>query len=239
MSTTCFAPVLGKKIRVTRLDNCCNPAPAGTECGMAISDGFIRVSMSTETTEGTEITTTKADGTVCYSVRTPDSFNRMTVEIEFCQVDPDLFEMMSNAEPFVDYNGDTTGFTVGEGSLEKRFALELWTGLASNEEACLTPGAEEGSGYFLLPCLQGGVLGDFEVVGDGESNFTITGAFTNKAIGWGVGPYDVMLDAEGEPAPLPAPGLETSKHFLATLTGVAPPPAACGCQPMPGAPVPS
>lgn len=234
MPTTCFAPVLGKKIRVTRLDNCCNPAAPGTECGMVISDGFIRVSMSTETTEGTEISPTKADGTPCYSVRTPDSFNRMTVEVEFCQVDPDLYEMMSNAKPFVDYNGDTTGFTVGEGALEKRFALELWTGLGSNEDACLTPGAEEGSGYFLLPCLQGGIIGDFEVVGDGESNFTITGAFTNKAIGWGVGPYDVLLNAEGNPAPLPAPGIPTDDHFLATVTGVAPPPSACGCQPMPG-----
>lgn len=234
MPTTCFAPVLGKKIRVTRLDNCCNVSPPGTECGMVVSDGFIRVSLSTETTEGNEIAPTKADGTTCYSVRTPDSFNRMTVEIEFCQVDPDLYEMMSNAEPFVDYNGDTTGFTVGEGTLEKRFALELWTGLGSNEEACLTPGAEEGSGYFLLPCLQGGVLGDFEVVGDGESNFTITGAFTNNAIGWGQGPYEVMLDELGDPAPLPPPGLATTRHFLATLTGVAPPPSACGCQPMPG-----
>lgn len=234
MPTTCFAPVLGKKIRVTRLDNCCNTAPPGTECGMVISDGFIRITLSTETTEGTEIAPTKADGTTCYSVRTPDSFNRMTVEIEFCNVDPDLFEMMSNAEPFVDYNGDTTGFTVGEGALEKRFALELWTGLASNEEACTTPGAEEGSGYFLLPCMQGGVLGDFEVVGDGESNFTITGAYTNKAIGWGQGPYEVMLDELGDPAPLPAPGIATDRHFLATITGVAPPPAACGCQAMPG-----
>jgi len=233
MPTTCFAPVLGKKIRVTRLDNCCNPGPAGTECGLVVSDGFIRVSLSTETTEGNEIAPVKADGTTCYSVRTPDSFSRMTVEVEFCRVDPDLYEMMSNAEPFLDYNGDTTGFTIGEGNLEKRFAFELWTGLGSEEEACLTPGAEEGSGYFLLPCLQGGVLGDFEVVGDGESNFTITGAFTNKAIGWGQGPYEVMLDADDNPAPLPPPGIATDRHFLTTLTGVAPPPSVCGCQAMP------
>jgi hypothetical protein len=239
MPTICYSPVLGKTVRVSRLDSCCRVAPPGTDCGFVVTDGFIRVSLSTETTEGTEIAPTKANGTNCYSVRTPDSFSRMTVEIEFCQVDPDLFEMMSNAEPFVDYNGDTTGFTVGEGTLEKKFSLEMWSGLASNEEACTTPGAEEGSGYFLLPCLQGGILGDFELVGDGESNFTITGAFTNKAIGWGVGPYDVMLDADDLPAPLPAPGIPTNQHFLTTTTGVAPPPSACGCQVMPGDPIPS
>lgn len=231
MAAKCFSLVLGKKIRVTRLDSCCTPPVSGTACSYVVSDGFVRVSMSAEVSDGTEIAPTKADGTTCYTIKTPDSFTRFTVEIEFCQVDPELFEMMSNADPFVDYNGDTSGFVVSDGNLDKRFALELWTGIAS--DAACEPGSEENSGYFLLPCVQGGVFGDFEVTGDGESNFTLTGAFTQRALGWGVGPYDVLLDATDTPAPLPAPGMPTDSHYLATLTGVAPPPANCGCLPMP------
>ena len=42
-------------------------------------------------------------------------------------------------------------------------------------------------GYLLLPCLQGGVIGDFTIE-NAAITFTVTGATTKDGNGWGIGP---------------------------------------------------
>src|SRR3546814_7790112 len=64
--------------------------------------------------------------------------------MEFCGVDPDLLSVTTNAEPYADYDLENAGFTVAEGTIDKRFSFELWTGLSGR--AC-EPGDEEASGY--------------------------------------------------------------------------------------------
>jgi hypothetical protein len=225
--TRCFTPIRGKRLRVTRLDSCGNPPVAGAECGVVSTDGFISVSLSSEVEAGTEIITRKADGSLCVNERTADSFKRFTVEIQFCNVDPDLYELVTNANPYADYNAQVAGFTIGEGAVDATFALELWTGLTG---AGCAPGAEEASGYLLLPFVNAGVLGDLEINGEAAIEFSLTGAFTKGGNAWGVGPYPVVADTGGEPAVLPT-ALDPLDHLLLMETGIAPPPAACGCQP--------
>lgn len=75
-----------------------------------------------------------------------------------------------------------------------------------------------GSGYLLLPCLQGGVIGDFTIE-NAAVTFTITGASTKDGNGWGAGPYpahalDTPLDVNDhlyvafseDPLPVPTDG---------------------------------
>src|SRR3546814_2580569 len=90
------------------------------------------------------------------------------------------------------YDLENAGITVAEGTIDKKFALELWTGLSGR--AC-EPGDEEASGYMLLPFVNAGVLGDVEVTGEDAITFSMTGAFTRGGNAWGVGPYNVLMDA--------------------------------------------
>jgi hypothetical protein len=231
MPTRCFTPVLGKKIRVTRLDSCGNAPASGTEDAVAVTDGFITLTLSSEVEEGAEIITKKANGHLCVNEMTDPSFKRFTMELEFCGVDPGLLSLLTNAEIYEDWNENAAGITVPEGTIDTKFGFELWTGLSG--QACPT-GVEEASGYLLLPFSNAGVLGDLEVAGEDAVNFSMTGAFTKGGNGWGRGPYNVLQDDSSDPAPLPT-ALDPLDHLLLVETGLAPPDGACGLQAMPAA----
>ena len=223
MSTTCFAPIFGKRIRVSLMDQCCR-AVTGGDCEEVVTDGFVSLSLSSETEDGAEIITKKASGALCINIKRPDAFKRFTMEMEFCGVNPDLLSFMTNMSAYEDWDGNVSGATVTEGTVDKKFGLELWTGLA---DAACEPGVEEASGLFTLPCLNAGVLGDVSIDGENEISFSMTGAYTVSGHGWGTGIHDVVLNA-GVPDLLPSAILPT-EPLLILQTGVAPPPSACGC----------
>lgn len=231
MASHCMIPMLGKRIRVTELDEC-GAVVLGTARSV-VTDGFINVTISSETEDGTEILVRNAAGNICVNEKLADSFKRLTLEIEFCGVNPDLLSIVSNAEPYEDYAGDVAGFTVPEGEMNKRFSFELWTGLAG--QACLPGQTGEASGYLLLPFVQAGVLGDITIDGENQATFSITGAYTKGGNVWGVGPFDVVYDdATPTPAASKLPtALDPFDHMLLIDTAVTPPPVACDAVPVP------
>ena len=225
MATHCFIPILGKRIRVTPLDNC-GAIPVDAE--YVATDGFVTITLSSEVEEGTEIIVRKASGALCVNEKMADSFKRFTVEIDFCGVNPSLLAIVSNAVPYED-GDDVIGFTVPEGEIAKWFSLELWTGLSG---AVCAPGAEEASGYLLLPFVVAGVLGDIEIGGEDAITFSLTGAATKGGNAWGTGPYNVVMadavDPEDPPVPAPLPtAIDAFDHLLMIDTALAPPPEAC------------
>ena len=228
MATHCFIPVLGKRIRATLLDACGTAPASGTADSMVVTNGFISLTLSSQVEDGTEIITKKADGSLCVNEMTDPSFKRFTLEMEFCGVDPGLLSVVTNAEIYEDYASDPIGFTVPEGTIDTRFALELWTGLSG--AACAT-GADEASGYLLLPFVAAGVLGDLTVDGENAVTFSMTGAFTKGGNAWGVGPYNVMYDDAAVASPLPT-ALDPLDHLLMIETGLALPASVCGLQAM-------
>lgn len=230
MATTCFIPILGKRLRVTTLDSCGNVPAGATADSQLVTDGFITLSMSAEVDDGTEIITKKADGTFCVNEKLASNFKRFTVSITFCGVNPSLLAMVTNAEAYNDYTvGNVAGIIVGEGAIEKNFALELWTGVSG--AACL-PGAAFLGGYVLLPNVRAGVLGDISVDGENAVTFSLTGAYTKGGNAWGTGPYNVLLNGSSQPAQLPT-AVDPFDHMLLVQTSLAPPASACAPLPMP------
>lgn len=227
MATRCFKPVLGKRLRAVVVDNCGNVPASGTADSMVVTDGFISFTLSAEVEDGVEIITKKADGSLCVNQRTADSFKRFTIEAEFCGVDPGLLSVTTNAEIYENYEAIAAGIVVPEGTINKQFSLELWSGL--DGEAC-APGDEEASGYFLTPFVQAGVLGDITIDGENAVSFTMTGAYTKGGNAWGVGPFFVIADENGDAAVLPT-ALDPLDHLLLIATGIAPPASACGLVP--------
>lgn len=233
MPTHCFIPILGKRIRTTRL-GVCGDVPAPATVGAYIStDGFVSVELSSEVEEGDEIIVRKADGSLCVNEKMSDSFKRFTLEMTFCDVNPGLLTIVSNAEQYMDYAGDLAGFTVPEGNIDKCFALEVWTGLSG--QAC-APGADVASGYMLLPFIQAGVIGDIEITGEDAVTFSMTGAYTKGGNAWGVGPYKVVYNDATPPVAAALPtALDPFDHFLMMDSGLALPPSSCELMPMPAA----
>lgn len=225
MATKTFTPLMGKRLRITALDVCGRVPTPGAEDSVLVTSGFVSIALSSEVEEGTEIVQKRADGSLCVNDKQPNSFKRFNGEVTLCGVDPAALSLLTNAEIYEDYQSNPSGFVVPEGTINKAFALELWTGLSG--QAC-DPGTEEASGYFLLPFLQAGVLGDFSVDGENAINLSMTGAYTKSGNAWGTGPYAVMRGETGNtPAVLPTP-LDPGDHLLGLLTGIAPPPESDG-----------
>lgn len=217
-------------MRVTRLDgNCCSPVEG--DCSTVVSSGFISVSMTDNIEPPDEFKQKNAAGEYCYPpVRTRPLLNWIEVEIQFCQVDPELFELVTGS-PIVTDDASPEVNAIGFGTdndtyATGRFALEVWTNLGG-DAACSADGARYG--YLLLPCLKEGTFGDLTIE-NGPINFTVN-AVTSGFNDWGVGPYDVILDAAGLPSPLLS-ALPTQRQRQWMLTQLAPPEASCGCQPL-------
>jgi hypothetical protein len=227
-------------MRVSKMDSGCRPVITG-DCSEVVTDGFMSLTLSSETEDGAVITTRKASGAICINFKAPDSFLRFTAEMEFCGVDPDLMSFMTNMQAYADWSGDIAGATVQEGAVDKKFGLEIWTGLDS---PVLAEYDEEASGYIVLPCMNAGVLGDIAIDGENAISFTMTGAYTVSGNAWGVGNHRVLMNPDGggvgEPWPdfLPEALLPT-EPMLIMETGVAPPPSACGCSAFTADPAPA
>jgi len=224
MSTRCFIPVLGKRLRVISLDECGNPPASGTAGSVVTTGGFISIQLSAQVEDGQEIITRRADGSLCVNEMGSPSFKRFNVEMTFCGVDPGLLSVVTNAEIYEDYSNDPIGFTVPEGTIDSRFSLELWTGLSG---AVCEVGADTASGYMLSPFVHAGVMSDLTVDGENAVTFGMTGAFTRGGNAWGVGGYNVMRDETSSPAPLPT-ALDPFDHLLMIETGLAYPAEVCG-----------
>lgn len=223
MPTKCYTPIRGKRLRVTELDDCGLIQPTSRS---VVTDGFVEVALSAEVEDGTEILVRNAAGNICINEKAADSFKRFTVEVHFCGVNPSLMSMVTNAKEYEDHAGEVAGFVVPEGEMTGKFALELWTGLSG--QAC-GAGGEEASGYLLLPLVQSGTLGDISITGEDAIDFAVTNSYTVGGNAWGVGPYNVVMNTEAEPAAaakLPT-ALDAYDHLLLMDTTLAPPPAAC------------
>ncbi|MGH8965313.1 MAG: hypothetical protein ACRDXB_08290, partial [Actinomycetes bacterium] len=225
---TCPSLLRGTVLRATRLDACGRPVYG--DCNAVVSDGFITVSMSAETEEGEAINVTKANGQTCISEPGCEQLSHYTTEIEFCEVDPDLVNIMNPSfEVYRDFEGNPIGW---DDSVELRcdlgYALEVWTGVYAAEDACSGAGAQGQWGYLLLPWVVGGAPGDLEITNDAVS-FTFNGR-TKVGSGWRRGPYNVQAGEGGVPVPMLKPiGPQVPRRFF--VTTIRPPEAECGCQP--------
>lgn len=212
MATQKYGMVRGKRFRLTTLDNCGRVTSSSTQ---VTGKGFVSIKLSAETEDGSEILQRDFTGGLCINERGNDSFKYFGLEIEMCNVDPDVMVVATNAKAYQDTAGSLAGFTVPEGELDKYFALEIWTGVAGN--AC-ADGSNEASGYLLLPFVAAGVFGEWELNGEDAVTFSLSNAKTKGGNNWGVGPYtNVMYNSEGTLAALPS-ALDPFDHLLMTQT---------------------
>jgi hypothetical protein len=218
-----FPLVRGRSMRATRLDGCCRPI--GGPDSQIVTEGFVSVALTANVTDPEEITVTNANGQTCVRDSGCPEFNGYGVEVTFCEVNPCLFSMVTGQPSVTNAAGDVVGFRMNSdvSVCDLGFGLEVWMGVPG--VACTGEGGAYG--YLLLPCLRGGVIGDFTIE-NAAITFTVTGSSTKEGSGWGVGPYQVVLDENGDPSVLPDP-LDPNDHLYAIYTELAPPEPTDGC----------
>ena len=203
----------GIVMRITEVDSCGCLLDAGGRC--IVTSGFVSVAVEEQIESGEEFLIKNADGDLCFNQRSPDILKGYNVNIELCQVDPELIGLLTDVT-LEEADTDTVGFRPELGKIDRHFALEVWTRVGGT--AC----ADEGElfGYLLIPHLTGGVLKGMTVE-NGPVSFSVEGAYTVATDCWGVGPHPV-IEVLGEPAPLEDP-LETTQPWLLRTTPVEPP----------------
>lgn len=226
--TTCWSSVRGRVARVTKLDECGNPVEGS--CSQVVSDGFVSIGYEAEIKEGEEVEVLKANGDLCISDKACDEIKWINLTLSFCNVDPDLFTLITGYQTVVDFAGNAVGNRIGQRVLcDGGFALEVWSDIPGQN--CQVTGNRL-YGYFLAPWVKNAILNSFTIENDGAT-FEIT-ARTEKGGNWGVGPYDVdPVDAANPPTPGPLlTPIGPEDHLDIHATTVAPPEAVCGCQPL-------
>lgn len=227
MATRCFRSIQGLALRVTRLDSCCQPT-TGTTCDYAVSESFVTLNLTAEIEEPDEFIVKLANGKLCINETGCATLKRFNVEIEICNADPDLFEIISGVTVVTDYNGDAVGFQVDQDLGEcNKFSLEFWTKVVGDQ--CVDPNSGAAQYlYWLLPCLSNGRVGDITIE-NGPLTWTLSAEAVPSSV-WGRGPYNVVPEnAANLPSPLLNPlSPETALHVQ--FTTIPPPVELCGCQ---------
>jgi hypothetical protein len=137
---------------------------------------------------------------------TPEVILGSDLTIDFCKIDPALFDLMSGARATVDCDGAIAGTAQGTATAVGSFALEIWAKRGPSGDLS-TAASGAGWYYTVFPNVKKGALGGTLTWEDGPQTYTLT-ASAAAAANWNVGPYGVipavgapstMLDAPAAP----------------------------------------
>ena len=230
-----FGIVKGRRLRLTLTDSCGLPT-AGPR-SRAVTKGFIKITASPQMREREDLEQTNAEGGVCVSDSTAPERKWWNITAEFCKVSTCIYNMLMDWPLVTSWDGKPIGFSDRKTLPDNRgVALELWTGVGSDDE-CDEPeddsvfsgvGGVSKYGYLLWPAVKEWALGGDLEIGAQISTFTLTGR-TNAGTRWGRGPYNVVAtDADNTPGRLLTP-IRADQHFRMFETTVAPPEPSSDC----------
>lgn len=226
MPTQCGSMARGRRMRLTRLDECGEPVEG--ICSTLVTSGFVSVVSTPNYQDAEEITVANANGDNCIDDRSAPNLRWVDLAIQFCLVDPDAVNIITG-DPLVSDDAvaaNTVGWRLDAAlSGSANFALELWSGVPG--QTCPASGFLN-YGYWLWPWVKDAQWGEKTVSNAGLTlDFT---ARTNAGSTWGVGPYNIRRDATVpatlEPL-LTSIGATQHEHFQ--WTTLEPPAAVCGC----------
>jgi hypothetical protein len=231
MTAVCFTPFKIPRVRVTTL-NSCGQAATGS-CAQVTSDGIISIAQTKEYEDRQEFFVKNGDGLFCVRETNPPVLKWINLVISFCNVDPELLNIMTGNSLVADDSSAArkTGYNEDENAATlSNFALEGWTRLANQGVAC-TGGTQYG--YTLYPFVKEGTIGDITYQND-TVTFIVNARTASNSL-WGVGPY--FVDLSDNVATLDTPiklltAIGSTTHQRMFITRMAPPTASCGCTPL-------
>lgn len=216
MATSVLKSIKGKVVRLTRLDDCGNVIEGS--CTTVVSECFVSVTLSGEYEAGDEYIQKSAWGALCINDKDADVLKRVSVSIDFAEINPDALDIITGANPVLD-GYDTIGASWGTDYNDTAFALEVWTKRAGSD--CPPSGVLDW-GYFVLPFVKNGKIDGDLAIENSALTMTVMGEAFAAPASWGVTPYD------DNPFMVPFPGGDI---FGVVVTNVQPPADTNGCVP--------
>lgn len=220
MATKVLRSIKGRAVRLTRLDDCGNIV-YGT-ASTVVSHGFITVTISEELEDGDEYTSKNAWGEFCINEKDPSLLKYANVSIDFCEVDPDILDILGGATPVI-VGSDTIGWTRGPAAPVGSVAVEVWTKKVG-ADACGVGGSPEW-GYFLVPFVKNGKIDGDINIGNEPMDITLVGEGYGAPAGWLRGPYN-------DKPWLVTGGFPAGEMYGALVTTVQPPTPTVGAAPL-------
>lgn len=174
----------GRRLRITRLDEC--GAPAYGPAGSIITDGFITVTIGREEQAGDDYLQKNAYGELCVNEKDPDVMKWANVSVQMCEIDPGVLDIMAGAVP-ITAGADTIGAFFGPDAPVGGYAVETWLKVAGID-SCVSGGLPDW-GYVAVPNIRNGKLdGDFTME-NAPLNITLAGQGFAAGSAWGLTPY--------------------------------------------------
>lgn len=170
------ASISGQAIRVTRLKADGSPATGASASYVMGGGPFISFSFTPEYEEGDEIVQKGADGTVCASYKAPDTLKRVTLELNICNPDPELTELIAGGT-ILSSAGQSVGYAapqVGIQALPYGASIEVWSLAIQNGK----PAGNNRYYRWVFPYVEMRPSGDRVIE---------QGLLANTFEGWGVG----------------------------------------------------
>lgn len=166
--------IMGVSIRVTRLTPT-GAAATGKEASYVTSK-FVSLSFTPEYEAGDEFTQKAADGSVCASLKAPDTLKRVTLSIAICEPDPEFTQIIAGGTLLTSSGATpkTIGWAapaIGVDATPNGVAIEVWSKAVAN-------GKTVGYYHWVFPYAQMHSAGDRVIE---------NGMMGNSFEGWAVG----------------------------------------------------
>lgn len=219
-----------KTIRLTRTNRCGEPLPGAGNT--YVSKAVVSVTDTPNLREGEALEQTNGDNEICVTYTPPTTLRDKGIALLLCGVDDYVLEFLSTVVTVDNEAGDPEGyFDTTEVDPTQAFAIETWSSVGDGAECTDTP---EDDSYFDLPttgltaynysawpAITNGRITDAIEYGAGLANVTINGV-AKVAPYWGLGPYNVRIDDEGNPGRLLVP-FNNKRPAYHGITYLAPP----------------
>lgn len=218
MGAVCYSTVKSRIVRLTRLD-VCGAVDYGPKASL-VTAGFAKVENKWDIEEGQKFRLPNAWGDYVVNETDDPKILGADVAIDFVQVDPDTYDLISGARVLAAGAGDTfatlgdsIGYAIGTDTVPGNFAMETWTKVGGG--ICSTDGDPLWV-YSVWGWLKGGRPGDLTLE-RGTATFPQSATAQGASASWAAGPYEDTVKA-----------LNAGEVFLQVLTDIQPPTAACG-----------
>lgn len=223
MASFSYNSIKGVALRATKLDSLGRWVTGTTS--MVVSSGFVNINMQANIQDGTEFQVKNANGDLCINDKDPSRLKYYNLQMDFCEVDPELFTLFTGARTVVDYASTSTGLALSEAGSTQQFALEVWTKIPAGGPNSNTSRQWV---YWLLPGVKNGIVADFQIQ-EGPMTFSMR-ATTFPNTNWGKGPHSVVAQNAGGTAGKLLANVAADEHIVTFATEITPPTAATGYQ---------
>ena len=200
MGSRPYTLVKTRVVRLTRLDEC-GAIQFGLRSSL-VTEGFVKAENKWDIEDGAKSEQKNDWGDFCLNEEDDPKIKGGDVTIEFCNVDPDSYDLVSGARVIAAgvgglgpiASGVSIGYAVGRDTVPGHFALEAWTKVGGG--ACA--GGAPLWVYSVYPHLMGGRPSD-QSIDRGTTTFS-QAAKARFAAGWDSGPYgdNILTVSDGE-----------------------------------------